>query len=49
MKQEQCPICKGTGEVDGNFYMVANFPLPPAHPITCYTCNGEGFIEVEDE
>ena len=47
LESQVCPICKGGGLVDFNYYVTANFPLKPAGKRVCYTCNGSGKIEVE--
>lgn len=47
LEQQPCLACKGTGKVDGNFYIVSTFPLKPRAKRTCYTCDGKGTVEVE--
>jgi DnaJ-class molecular chaperone len=47
IEKQICQTCKGTGKVDGNFYLVSTFPLSKRPDQTCCTCDGTGEVEVE--
>lgn len=45
-----CPVCKGKGLVNANFYNVCNEGIDNlSDPITCRTCAGKGVLWDKDK
>lgn len=39
-----CPVCKGRGIVDADFYNINGGPIPNTEPVKCRTCKGKGVL-----
>ncbi len=52
MKAVLCPVCNGNGLVSSGFYSrPGTYPFwasSSANPETCRSCNGKGWVEVEN-
>lgn len=48
---ERCPVCGGRGTMSNSFYeyeSTPKTPLPYAYEVVCHTCQGKGYILIDD-